>query len=585
MNEELSTNPALLAWVNTVAQHALPQRIKWCDGTKLERAELVQSMLSARQLIELEPAQHPRSFLYRTDEHDAAPDEQLTFISAHKRVDAGPTNRWLSPEEAQSIVWPLFRGAMRGRTLYVVPYLLGPPNSRFCRAGVQLTDSPYIALTLGTMARVGLIALDVLDNSLDFARAVHSQGDLSPERRFVVHFPDIADAWSIGSVNWGNALLSSGSQGLRLASVRAHEEGWLAEHMSILAITNPEGRAHYVAAAIADGSAGEELALDESSLRGWTVKRVTRDACWMRPESDGQLWAVSPELGVSGNIAALGTQDRNQLWGASTSDVILTNVALRAGQRPWWEELGPLHADEFVEDWRGQAWSPSGARGRAAHAQARYAFVPRSVSGKAGRVHSPRGVPISGIILCGRQARSSPLVCEARSWRQGVYFGATLNREADGDQHLVHDPMAMLGSCGYNMGDYLSHWLAIGRKLQAPPKVFGVNWFRRDVNGRRLWPGGAENIRILKWIFERMDGTAFAQSAAVGLIPDLESLDLQGLDLPPDRLAQLFANNQAALLRQAERTISFLGIFGDCLPSALLAEHRSLVRRLQESLH
>jgi phosphoenolpyruvate carboxykinase (GTP) len=585
MNERLSTNPALLAWVNTIAQHALPERVHWCDGTKLERAEIMHAMLTAGQLIELDPAAHPRSFLYRTDRHDADPDERLAFISTHKRVDAGPTNRWMSHDEAQSIVWPLFRGAMRGRTLYVVPYLLGPPGSRFCRAGVEITDSPYVALGLGTMTRTGRVALDMLEGALDFVRGVHSQGDLAPERRFVVHFPDTADAWAIGSANLGNALLSSGSQGLRLASARAREEGWLAEHMSIVAITNPEGRTHYVAAAIADGSAGHELALEQSALPGWTVERLSRDICWMRPGEDGQLWAVDPECGQSDRVAALSARGAQELLGPSSKELILTNVALRAGRRAWWEELGSLHADEFVEDWRGEAWKSRSSGEGAAHPDARYLLAPRSVTGKARGVHAPRGVPISGVILCGRQARSSPLICEARSWRQGVYFAATLNRQADGAHQAVHDPMAMLGACGYNMGDYFAHWLSIGRKLQAPPKVFHVNWFRSDLNGRRLWPGGAENIRVLKWIFERMDGTAFAQTAAVGFVPDLESLDLRGVDLPPDRLVQLFSGNQAALLRQAEHAISFLGIFGDCLPSALLAEHRSLVRRLQESLH
>jgi phosphoenolpyruvate carboxykinase (GTP) len=585
MSEALSTNRALLAWVNTIAQHVLPERIHWCDGTKLERAEITQGMLSAGQLIELEPTARLRAFLHRTDPLDADGDEQLSFISTHKRVDAGPTNRWMGPDEAQGIVWPLFRGAMRGRALYVVPYLLGPPGSRFCRAAVQITDSPYIALSLGTMTRVGRLALDALEGALDFARGVHCEGDLRPERRFVVHFPDTADAWSIGSAHFDHALLSCGSQGLRLASARAREEGWLAERMSILAITNPEGRTHYVAAAIADGSAGRELDVVEPVLPGWSVERLSGDVSWMRPGDDGQLWAVNPECGLSDRITSLSAAQAKQLFGTSSKELILTNVALRAGRRAWWQELGPLHADEFVEDWRGEAWMPGHTRAPAAHPDARFILATHSPTGTAGRVHGPQGVPISGVVFCGRQSRSSPLVCEARSWRQGVYLGATLNRETDGTERAVYEPMAMFRSCGYNMGDYFAHWLSIGRKLTAPPKVFHINWFRSDGQGRRLWPGGAENVRVLKWMFERMDGTAFARATAVGLVPDLESLDLQGIDVPPDRLVQLFSGNQAALLRQAERSISFLGIFGDCLPSALLAEHRSYVRRLQESLH
>jgi len=583
MTGPLSANPVLLGWVRTVAEQTEPDRVHWCAGTNAERAEIARAMVDAGQLIELDPDAHPRSFLYRTHPTDAEPIAACNFVSTHKAVDAGPTNTWISRDEAQSKVWPLFRGSMRGRTMYVVPYVLGPLHSAFTSIGVQITDSPYIVLCLGLMTRMGRAVLDRLGDTRNFVRSVHSTGDLSSERRCVVHFPDAAEAWSIGSSNTANALLSKSSHSLRIASAQAREEGWLAEHMSLFGVTNPDGQTHYIAAVASSARERAELASPTPSRTGWKLELLSRDVCWMRPGNDGQLWAMNPECGVCDSIASLNDRPCSEL-GSSSSDTLFTNVALLPGGRVWWEGLGRLDFNERVEDWRGMPWSPRATLSPAAHPRATFIAGRRAAQDSASFERN-QGVPISAILFCGGHARSLPLVYEAKSWRHGVFVGATLTSEGDNPDQPRHDPFGMRDACGYNLGDYLEHWLAVGRKLNRPPRFFHANWFRTSADGRRLWPGGSENIRVLKWILERVDGTASARDSSLGYVPTDDSLDLAGLDLPQDRLLQLLSGNQSALLRQAGRALEFLGKFREQLPAALLAEHRSLIRRLQESLH
>lgn len=584
MTGPLSTNPGLLGWVRAVAEHAQPDRVHWCVGTNAERADIVRTMVDAGQLIALAAQSSRRSFLYRTDPTDAEPISACDFVSTHKAVDAGPTNCWISRDEAQAAIWPLFRESMRGRTMYVVPYALGPLHSPFTSIGIELTDSPYVVLCLSLMARIGRGVLDRLGDTRRFVRGVHSLGDLSPERRFVVHFPEIAEAWSIGSGNAANAVLSKRSHALRIASAQAREDGWLAEHMSLLGVTNPEGQTHYIAAVTSDARDRAELASFAPSLAGWTLELLGSDVCWMRPGADGQLWAMNPESGLCDSITRLGGLLAGPLE-SSPSDMLFTNVALRPGGRAWWEGLESLDFNERLKDWRGMPWSPRTALQPAAHPRASFIVGRRGLGHASASSERNQGVPVSAILFCGGQARSLPLVSEARSWRHGVFVGATLTTDAPSTDRPNYDPFGMRDFCGYNLGDYLEHWLAVGRKLNQPPKFFQVNWFRTSVDGRRLWPGGAENIRVLKWIFERVDGTASARESSVGYVPTDESLDLAGLDLPPDRLLQLLSGNQSALLRQAERALEFLRTFREQLPAAMLSEHRSLIRRLQESLH
>lgn len=477
-----SQNPALRSWVRAVALHTRPDKVHWWAGTDEDRSKVAAAL--ARPLCD-EPVE--------TD-LDRAP----VLVSTHRRVDAGPTNMWMSRDDAQARVWPLFHGAMRQRTMYVVPYMLGAPRSAFCKVGVQLTDSPHVVASIDALTRAGSCALDQLAGALDFDRSIHALADRNKAERLILHFPDIVETWSIGSGSLTNAVLCSGLEGLRLASARAREEGWLAEHMALFSVTDPSGTTSYVAVAGADAGGVHEVEAIPTHALDWKVSRLGGETCWFRPAEDGTLRAICPDL---------------------------------------------------------RSWEPSS------------------------------GVALSAIVFCGRQARSTPLVYEARSWRHGVYVGATLMREIEGAGLVTHNPMSMLGSCGYNMGDYFSHWLSIGRKLYAPPKIFHVNWFRSDGDMQRLWRGGLDNMRILKWIVERSAGHVRAQSSALGWIPELESLDLAGLDLPPDRLERLLASDHAALLRQAEAARKFLAKFGDKLPAPLLVEHRSLVRRLQESLH
>jgi phosphoenolpyruvate carboxykinase (GTP) len=584
MTGPLSANPALLAWVRTVAEYTEPDRIQWCAGTNAERAELLKILVEAGQLLQLEPEEHRRSFVHRTHPTDAEPIGTCNFVSTHKPVDAGPTNSWLSRDEAHRAFWPMFRGSMRSRTMYVVPYALGPLHSPFVSIGVQLTDSPYIVLCLGLMNRMGRAVLTRLGDSRKFVRGVHSTGDLTPERRFLIHLPDIAEAWSIGSANPVNAMLSRSSHCLRIASAQAREEGWLAEHMALLGVGNPEGHTHYIAAVASSEREREVLSSFASSLPGWKVELLGRDVCWMRPGSDGQLWAINPEVGISDSVTSLhkgslGASD------SSSKEVLFTNVALLPRGRVWWEGLEALDLDESVVDWRGMPWSPRARLSRAAHARATFMTAHRSHGQASSSFERNQGVPISAIVFCGGHARSLPLVYEARTWRHGVFVGATLTSGTDNADTPGHDPFGMREYCGYNLGDYLDHWFAVGRKLNRPPKFFHVNWFRTAADGRRLWPGAAENIRVLKWIVERVEGTASARDSPLGYVPTDESLDMAGLDLSQDRILQLLTGNQPALLRQAGRAIEFLGRFREQLPAGLLAEHRSLIRRLQESLH
>jgi phosphoenolpyruvate carboxykinase (GTP) len=578
MTGPLSANPALLTWVRTVAEYTEPDRIHWCVGTSAERAEISKAMVEAGQLLQLDPDGHPRSFVHRTHPTDAEPAATCNLVSTHKAIDAGPTNSWLSRDEAHSSVWPMFRGSMRGRTMYVVPYALGPLQSSFLSIGVQLTDSPYIVLCLGLMNRMGRAVLDRLGDARKFVRGVHSTGDLTPERRCLVHLPDIAEAWSIGSANPANAMLSRSSHCLRIASVRAREEGWLAEHMSLLGVTNPEGQTQYIAAVASSERERAELSPAASSLQGWKVELLGRDVCWMRPGSDGRLWAVNPESGIYDSVTSLGTASD-----PPSRDVIFTNVAMLPGGRAWWEGLEALDLNERVVDWRGMPWSPRAPLSRAAHPRATFMTTRRGHP--AASSERNQGVPIAAILFCGGHARSLPLVYEARTWRHGVFVGATLTSETDNADTPRHDPFGMRDYCGYNVGDYLDHWFAVGRKLNRPPKFFHVNWFRTSGDGRRLWPGGAENIRVLKWILERADGAASARESSLGYVPTEQSLDMVGLDLPQDRLLQLLTGNQPALLRQAGRSLEFLTKFRAQLPAGILTEHRSLIRRLQEFLH
>ena len=494
----------------------------------------------------------------------------------------------MKPEDASRTVWPLFAGAMRGRTMFVVPYLMGPAGSPASRIGVELTDSPYVVASLRMMTRMGEPALRQLGARGTFVKGVHSLGDLSPNRRFICHFPQSRTIWSIGSGYGGNALLSKKCHALRIASVQARDEGWMAEHMMIIGVTDPKGRKHYIAAAFPSACGKTNLSMLVPTLPGWSVETVGDDICWMHVCEDGRLWAINPEAGFFGVAPGTSANTNPNAIATISHDAIFTNVALRDDNTPWWEGLDALGADERLTDWRGNAWS-RGASEPAAHPNARFTVSARQCPSVATSFDDPNGVPISAILFGGRRTHLAPLVYEARDWQHGVYIGATLVSEttaaATGETGTPrYDPMAMLPFCGMNMGDYFAHWLSIRNRLSRPPRIFHVNWFRKGADGKFLWPGFGENIRVLKWILGRVAGGEGARMTAIGSVPTYASFDLTGLDVTPDRFERLVAVDPAAWAAEVDRSSAFLAQFGDRLPKALLHEHRSLINRVRTTV-
>ena len=548
-----------------------------------------QTMLQDGTLLPLDAKAHPGSFLHRSDPTDVARTEHLTFISTPRREDVGPTNNWMSRQDAEQRVWSLLGGAMKGRTMYVVPYLMGPAGSKASRIGVQLTDSAYVALSLRIMTRMGAVALGQLGGAADFVRGVHSLGDLSPERRFVVHFPETSEIWSVGSGYGGNALLSKKCHALRIASVQGRKQGWLAEHMLILGLTSPEGRTHYVAAAFPSACGKTNLAMLVPGLPGWKVDTVGDDICWMHVGPDGRLWAINPENGMFGVAPGTSLRTNPNAMRSLDRDVLFTNVALRPDGRVWWEGMEKLGAGEALTDWKGQDWTEGASATPAAHPNSRFTAPIKQCPSALGTFDHPQGVPISAILFGGRRAKLAPLVYEARSWQHGVYVGATMVSEttaaATGAVGVPrNDPMAMLPFCGYDMGDYFQHWLDMGKRLENPPKIFHINWFRTGEDGRYLWPGFGDNIRVLKWILDRVEGHGGAIATPIGATPSAAALDIAGLDVSPVALAQMLSVDSAAWLQEAGRGLDFLGRFGVRLPRALVEEHVGLVQRLHDAV-
>jgi phosphoenolpyruvate carboxykinase (GTP) len=581
-------NTEIKSWVADVAGHTKPAAIHWCNGSPEEAKELTNRMLVSGTLVQLDDSRHPRSFLHRSHPSDVARTENLTFICSEEKEDAGPTNNWMAIEDAQRSVWPLFEGAMAGRTLYVVPYLMGPVGSRHSRVGVELTDSPYVALSLRTMTRMGDVAIDQLSRASKFVRGIHSLGDLSPERRFILHFPETRTIWSIGSGYGGNALLSKKCHALRIASAEARDEGWLAEHMMIVGMTSPTGEKHYIAAAFPSACGKTNLAMLVPSLPGWSIETIGDDICWMHIGDDGRLWAINPEAGFFGVAPGTSTKTNPNAIAALKHDVIFTNVAMRADRTPWWEGLEPLREDEIVWDWRGRKWS-AGASEPAAHPNSRFTVAAAQCPSVGPGFEDPRGVPISAILFGGRRAKLAPLICEARDWAHGVYMGATLVSEttaaATGAVGVPrNDPMAMLPFCGYNMADYFGHWLSIGRRLVAPPRIFHVNWFRTGPDGSYLWPGFGENIRVLKWVLDRVAGRAAVRPTPIGHVPRSGDLDTAGLGVSQAELDALLSLDPQSWLAELQQNEAFLAKFQDRLPSELWSEHHALRNRLGASI-
>lgn len=574
-----STLPALNAWVAEVAALTRPDAIHWCDGSAEENEALIQQMLADGTLHRLNPETHPNSYLHRSHPDDVARVEHLTFVCSQGRDDAGPNNHWMAPDEAHAKIDALFDGCMRGRTMYVIPYCMGPIDSPLARCGVEITDSPYVVANMRIMTRMGAAALARIEREGAFVKGLHSTGELDPNRRFIMHFPEELTIKSYGSGYGGNALLGKKCHALRIASWQARQEGWLAEHMLIVGIQNPKGEIHYIAAAFPSACGKTNLAMlippEGYRRNGWKVWTVGDDICWMRPGPDGRLYAINPEAGFFGVAPGTSAKSNPNALATIRRDTIFTNVALTADGQPWWEGL-----DEGVPafDWRGNAYD---SKGPAAHPNARFTVSARQCPSWSPEAENPQGVPISAIVFGGRRASLVPLVFQARDWRHGVLVGAAMGSEttaaATGQVGVLRrDPMAMKPFCGYNFADYFAHWLSFDRPGLKLPAIFHVNWFRKGTDGRFLWPGFGENLRVLEWMIARVKGEAGAVETPIGAIPRPDDLNLDGLALDGEALQNLFGFDRDGWQREFESLGAYLDEYGPRMPRALMVEQGTI---------
>ncbi|MFZ5662308.1 MAG: phosphoenolpyruvate carboxykinase (GTP) [Pseudomonadota bacterium] len=579
-----TTLPALEAWVAEVAALTQPDAIHWCDGSDEENEALIAKMLTDGTLLKLNERTHPGSYLHRSHPDDVARVEHLTFVCSRNRDDAGPNNPWMAPDEAHAKMDALFDGCMRGRTMYVIPYCMGPIDSPLARCGVEITDSPYVVANMRIMTRMGAAARARIEREGTFVKGLHSTGELDPNRRFIMHFPEELTIKSYGSGYGGNALLGKKCHALRIASWQAREEGWLAEHMLIVGIENPKGETRYIAAAFPSACGKTNLAMlipPEGYRRdGWKVWTVGDDICWMRPGADGRLYAINPEAGFFGVAPGTSSKSNPNALATIRRNTIFTNVALTADGQPWWEGL-----DDRVPafDWRGNAYDSK--RGPAAHPNARFTVSARQCPSWTPAAEAAQGVPISAIVFGGRRASLVPLVFQARDWRHGVLVGAAMGSEttaaATGQVGVMRrDPMAMKPFCGYNFADYFAHWLSFDRPGLKLPPIFHVNWFRKGADGRFLWPGFGENMRVLEWILDRAEGRAGAVETPIGHLPRADDLNLDGLDLDGAALQTLLTFDRDGWRAEFDSLGAYLDEFGARMPQALKDEHGRVAAEL-----